>query len=277
MLQGGGTMSRMLNLVDRLLARGRKFHEIGREHDALVLLSRLAGFGELPAEVAEETQARLAEIQLRRRKFVRARRHLTAALLHRPDSARYHYLLATACNTHTRAHTRGDEQRALEHYRRSLQLDPDQPRCLLDLGMLAVRLGQTEEGLRCLHRAAELAPNDPHVIGKLAAGLREAGQPEEARRALRSARFRNPRDRRFLRLWNDFQFRQLREAQEAARRADLSGNGDDEPVLLPFVRPAHDSGTRLGAHRVIRLDPGSPPAAPHWPLPARRSDRKHAQ
>jgi Flp pilus assembly protein TadD len=263
----------MLNLVDRLLARGRKYHKVGREHDALVLLSRLARFGELPADVAEETQDRLAEIQLRRRQFVRARRHLTAALLYRPDSARYHYLLATACDTDNKR----DDQRALEHYRRSLQLDPDQPRCLCGLGMLAIRLGQAEEGLQSLKQAAELAPDEPHVVGKLAEGLCEAGQPEEARRVLRSARFRNPRDRRFLRLWNEFQFRQLREAQEAARHGDVSGDGDEAPMLLPFVRPAHHSGDRLGGHRVIRLDAGSPPAAPHWPWPARRSDRKHAQ
>ena len=58
-------MSMTLNLVDRLLARGRHFQQLGRDHDAIDTLGRLSQFASLPAEVAEETQARLAEINLR--------------------------------------------------------------------------------------------------------------------------------------------------------------------------------------------------------------------
>src|SRR5262245_10936674 len=118
-------MSTTLNLVDRLLARGRHFQEIGRDHDALQMLGKLAGFRELPAAVAEETQARLAEINLRRKRPRKARRHLTAALAHQPESARYHYLMARAVE----ADRRGDPERALEHYRRSLAINPDQADC----------------------------------------------------------------------------------------------------------------------------------------------------
>ena len=62
-------MSMTLNLVDRLLAAGRNLHKLGREQDALHIFSRLSGFRQLPAEVAEETQVRLAEISLRPRKI----------------------------------------------------------------------------------------------------------------------------------------------------------------------------------------------------------------
>ena len=55
-------MSKMLNLVDCLLARGRFLQQLGRDQDALVVLQRLAGFRQLPPQVAEETQLRLAEI-----------------------------------------------------------------------------------------------------------------------------------------------------------------------------------------------------------------------
>src|SRR5207249_4409382 len=104
------------------------------------------------------------------------------------------------------------------HYRKSLELDPRQPRCLGNYGLLALRMGDGEHGLHLLRRAAELDPNEPEVVGRLAEGLRQEGRIDEARDALRSARFRNPRDPRFVRLWHDFQFRQLREAQEKTRR-----------------------------------------------------------
>ena len=87
-------MSMTLNLVDRLLARGRHFQQLGRDHDAIDTLGRLSRFASLPAEVAEETQARLAEIHLRGNRPRKARRHLTAALVHQPTNARYHLLLS---------------------------------------------------------------------------------------------------------------------------------------------------------------------------------------
>ena len=51
---------------------------------------------------------------------------LGALLIQRPDSARYHYLMANALNNDTKA----DPQRAADHYRKSLRLDPKQPACL---------------------------------------------------------------------------------------------------------------------------------------------------
>src|SRR5437870_4755683 len=89
-------MSTTLNLVDRLLTTARTLQALGRTQDALRTLGRLAGLRELPAEIAEETQARLAEIHLEQGKFKQARRHLTAALALNSDRAHYHYLLATA-------------------------------------------------------------------------------------------------------------------------------------------------------------------------------------
>src|SRR5437868_9570853 len=140
------TMSRTLNLTDRLLERGRFLQEIGRTHDALRVLGRLAGLHELPAPAAEETQARLAEMHLRQYKFAQARRHLTAALGHSPDSAHYHYLLAIAHDQDEE----GDPQSAYEHFKRSLEIEPDQTRCLGEFGILALCLGHNEEGLKAL-------------------------------------------------------------------------------------------------------------------------------
>src|SRR5713101_2210335 len=144
-------MSRTLNLVDCLLARGRHLQLLGRELDALHTFERLAGFRELPKQVAGEAQERLAKLLFDRGEFQSARRHLAAALIQQPTSARYHFLMASALE----ADDEGDDRRALEHYRMSLELDGDQPECLGEAGILALRLGKVVEGLKWLRRAAE--------------------------------------------------------------------------------------------------------------------------
>jgi Tfp pilus assembly protein PilF len=262
-LQGGSAMNATLNLVDHLLAMGRKYQELGRHRDALNLFTRLAGFRELPAEAAEETQARLAELQLKRRKYVRARRHLTAALRYRPASARYHYQMATALQ----AEDRGNLEQAGDHYRRALELEPGHVKCLADYGLLAVRLGRVDEGLARLREAVERAPEDAEAVAKLVKGLRLAGRGDEARTAIRAALFRNPHAPRFRKLWNDFQFQQLRQDREAERLDRESALPPDEgPVLLPFRRPP------AGGPRptILRREAGLPP-------PRRRPDQRNVQ
>jgi tetratricopeptide (TPR) repeat protein len=272
-LHGGNAMSRTLNLAERLLARGRNFQELGRRQDALHILGRLAGFRHLPAAVAEETQVRLAEIWLARRKYRRARRHLTAALVHQPACPRYHYLMGAALA----GDPKGDRQRAAHHYRQALQLDPKQPDRLSEFGLLALQLGQTDEGFECLRRAVELAPADPSVVSRLVEGLRSEGRIDEARRALQAALFRNPRDARFRQLWNDFQFQQLRREQEQERRRDLLANETDGPTLLPFVRPAPGTVPFQQGKKRVRRDGPSAPAPPHTTRPARLPQQRHAQ
>jgi tetratricopeptide (TPR) repeat protein len=263
-------MTATLNLVDHLLARGRKYQELGRFADAEDLLGRLAAFRELPADAAEETQARLAELHLRRRRYARARRCLTAALAHRPDSARYHLLMATALQ----ADDRGDLERADEHYCRSLELDPKQVKCQSDAGLLAVRLGRAEEGLTRLRQAVEQAPADVEALRKLVKGLRLADRADEARAAIRAGLFRNPRCPRFRKLWRDYQFKELRRRQQAGRRARRAPTG--EPVLLPFRRP-EGAPAPTPLPESLRLDGPAVVSPPHTPRPARRPDQRHVQ
>jgi len=265
-------MEPTLNLVDHLLAMGRRLQELGRTGDALKVLKQLASFRQLPEEAAEETHVRLGELHLKRRRFRLARRHLTAALRHRPEEARYHQLMAVSCQ----AAGRGDLKRAAEHYRRALELDPQCPTCLTGYGLLAIQVGQTEEGLASLRRAAELAPDNPEVLGKLARGLCQTGQADEARKVLRAALFRNPRQQRFRRLWEEFQFQQLRQQQQLERinRLRLTGE-DEEPVLLPFVRPEGDE-TDGGSRRIRRDGPARLPA-PHLPWVPQPSEQRYVQ
>jgi Flp pilus assembly protein TadD len=247
----------MLNLVDGLLLIGRRHQEFGRLRDALTVLTRLTGFRELPPVVAEEVSARLGELQLRRHQYRRARRHLVAALRHDPANARYHHLLATALREDGEAHW----ERAARHFRRSLELDPQQTDCLVEFGLFAVRLGYTDEGIRHLRQACALKPADPAILGKLVKGLRLAGRGDEVRAELRAALFRNGRDRRFRQLWDDFQFQQLRQKQRHP------GIEDDGPVLLPFVPGARPvSGKARLRHD--RPSPLPPPHAARTPLPS---------
>jgi tetratricopeptide (TPR) repeat protein len=265
-------MSMTLNLVDHVLARGRKLQELGRHADALRLFSRLAGWQQLPAEVAEETQARLADIRLRYRQYAQARRHLAAVLAHRPDHARHHYQLARALDSEDQ----GNTMAALEHYRRSFELDPNQPDCLGDFGLLALRMGKNEEGLCALRRAVELAPDDPAIVSKLLSGLCQCGQPAEGRLVLRAARFRNPRNSAFQKLWDDFCFEQARQAQQAARYNRLAEAETDERSLLPFHRPAPSGERAERDSKRIRRHGISPFPSPHRPHAARLSHQRPA-
>lgn len=243
-------MNTTLNLVDHVLAMGRRFQEMGRQRDALTLLTRLSGFRQLSSDAAEETQARLAEMHLKRRRFRRARRHLTAALRHQPDNARYHYLMATALQMDDE----GSQERAADHYRRALELDPGHTQCLADYGLLRVRMGEVEEGIAQLNQAVEKAPEDVEVLGKLVKGLRLAGRSDDARQALRLALFRHPHAPRFRRLWSDYQFQQARQHSEAARLKRRGENAEDEAVVLPFVRVVKDVPSGAGTPTILRHD-----------------------
>lgn len=265
-------MSATLNLADQLLARGRHFQNLGREQEAAQIYNRLTGFKLLSNEVAEEAKSRLAELLLRWGRFTRARRHLTALLAQCPRNARYHYLMAAALN----GDERSDPKRAAEQYRKSLALDPEQPRCLGEFGLLALRLGQRDEGLNCLRRAVELAPDNVEAVGHLVEGLRQECLLDEASAVLRAARFRNARDARFTKLWNDFQFRQLREQQKSAANPALLAIEGNGPRILPFVRP-ESSSVRIRTHgKIVRSDA---PAALQPPRIANQDqvpDKKHA-
>lgn len=264
-------MSTTLNLADRLLAMGRKFQDLGREHDALHYLGQLTDLRELTPEVSEESKHRLAEILLKSGRCIRARRHLSALLVQRPDSARYHYMMAGALNGDEKA----DPRRAAEHFRKSLRLDPKQPKCQGELGLLLLRLGQTEEGLTHLRQALELAPDDPEVLDRLTEGLRQEGETEEARNLLRAALFRHPRDGRFRKLWNDFHFNLLRQEQLASRQ-DATVDITSAPRILPFVRPEPTQEAELRAGKIIRHDTASAPQPPHTTRPSRLPSKKHA-
>jgi tetratricopeptide (TPR) repeat protein len=263
-------MSRTLNLCEHLLYEARRFWTLGVDRRALRIFSHLAALPDLPSDMAEETQLRLAELSLKQRKFAKARRHLAVALALEPANPESHYQLASSHADDSR----GDRKLALRHFRRSLELDPENPRYLCEAGLFAGRCGEIEQGLNWLRCAAELAPDDPDVIGDVVSGLQEQGHEDEARGIARAAFFRNSRNPRFQRLWNDFRFQQLRDRQKrvhnrrVVRRAEAEGR-----ICLPFLKLTVE--TPAGRKLVRRDGPsGTPP--PHLRHLARLSQQKHA-
>jgi tetratricopeptide (TPR) repeat protein len=255
-------MSTTLNLTDSLLAMGRELHEQGRARDARLLFERLVKFRDLGNEVAEEAHARLAELLLAVKEYKKARRHLTILMCLRPSSAQYCYRYAVA----THRDPKGDPHRASRYYRQAVDMDPTHPRWWSNYGKLLIRLGRTTEAVTHLRRAHELDADDPVVISRLVEALCLDDRADEARTLLRVARFKHPRDGRFRKLWNDFQFHQAAAEQ---RMIEI-----DEPVLLPFVRRAAIQASDVPTGTILRFDAGQDtPALPHR---LRRSIRRDA-
>jgi tetratricopeptide (TPR) repeat protein len=262
-------MSRTLNLVTSLLARGRKLRRLGVTQEAFLLFSRLAGLAMLPGAAAQVVQKHLALIQLKRRRYAQARRHLAAVLTHEPGNAMWHYRMAQA----VAADPRCDRGRAVAHCRRAAELAPKHAGYLSTFGLLALRRGLAKKALAALRQAAALAPNEPRVLRRVARGLCLLRRAEEARSVLLAALFRNAGDHRFRALWRRFQFEQLYGRQVKARRQATVCEGGAS--LLPFARPC----TNLPAGEVsdVRKDAPAMLPAPHMPCPVWRPDQRHAQ
>lgn len=267
-------MHNSLKFSTQLLELGRKYLRFGRQREALHVLGKLAGLGELAPDVAEQTQVHLAEIYLRWNKHRKARRHLQAALARDPRCAKYHHLLATALDEDKD----GDEDRALHHYRRAVELDPAEPAFHCDYGLCLIATGVSDEGLKQLQEAAELAPNETKYTRLLAMSLLEAGDVDKARRSVLAARFRNPREGRLRRLWDDLCFKQARQHQQRIGHdgAALTRKG---PTILPFVqkkavsKPQEERNvcpTPSADGRIIRMDPPSALPRPHSPVRSKR-------
>jgi Tfp pilus assembly protein PilF len=263
-------MSRTLNLCEHLLAQARKYHTLGVDHRAQRILTALARLRELPNHVAEESQSLLAELLLKQRKFARARRHLTAALTHDENNPIYHHLMAVALEEDRK----GDRDRALEHYRRCVQLEPDEPVYHCDAGLFALRHGAVDEGLTYLRRAIELAPNEADIVSEVVRGLQDEGHHHEARQIAKAAFFRNGHDARFQRLWNDCRFQELHQRQQRVRKKQMARRALAEGrVCLPFLQLTVETPR---GRKLLRVDGPSRTPGPRLLRLSRLSGKKHA-
>jgi tetratricopeptide (TPR) repeat protein len=219
-----------INLFDHLFSRGRRLQQLGRNAEATEAFKQLADLPAAPPPLIEQTQAQLGELCVNRRRFTQARKHLTAASRLSPQRARYHYLLALAL----RADRNANPDQAVQQYLQAISLAPRNARYRSDAGIYLVKLGRSEQGLALLREAVELRPDRAGLVGRLAQGLELACRMEEARDLLRTAFFRNPRSPRFRRLWENFQFHEIRRGQERKKMDQMAK--EPLPVILPFVR-----------------------------------------
>jgi Tfp pilus assembly protein PilF len=229
------------------------------------MLERLVAFRDLAPQVAEKAHARLGRIYLRLKAFSRARRHLTTALIARPESALHHYRLALALS---RGEKR-DPARASEHFQQSLDREPQQPACLIAFGRFCLANDRPEEGLGLLRRAIELCPDDVPALGRALRAMAGAGYMEEALDIARAARFRNPRHAGMRQLQDTLKYRQLLAEQKDQAKATSTAA---DPVILAFQRPAAVSPT---VPPNFRSDGASILPSPHFGRGARRPDWKH--
>jgi tetratricopeptide (TPR) repeat protein len=241
-----------ISLFEHLLDRAERHRRHGQFRSALQLLRQLGSFADLPASLAAEAYHRSGLIYLKRRRFRQARRRFRLALGHQPASARLHFLLGLAWH-HDAA---GSPGKAAYHYEQSLKLDPRQPLCLAESGLLMVRAGDTELGLRLLRNAFDQSSNDRRVLRRMVRGLLLAGFPAEALKAARESLFRAPRDRRLRELYTELRLALARRDQELRAVQERP-----EPAILPFVRVVAEEAEV--PRPVVREDGPEPLPGPH--------------
>jgi tetratricopeptide (TPR) repeat protein len=255
-------MGRTLNLVELLLTSGRHLCEIGRTTEALDVLTRLAGFRQLPSHIVEEIQALLADIHMQRENYVRARRHLTAALAFRPLNAEYHYMMAIAIEEDDHA----DLKRAEMYYARAVQEEPDNASYWADYGSYLFRIGKTKSALKAIRKAYKLALHNPEIVAQVGEVLRREDYHEEATTKLRAALFHNPGDLRFREVWQEHQFLSISDQQKRQQDVEKRGDRRQGPVLLPFT-PEEQTGKYLElGEKTFRFDEAEPANDPRSPM-----------
>src|SRR4051794_25078968 len=111
-------MGKTLNLSECMLEMGREMQAQGRHRDALKLFTRLVNFRDLSSEVAEETKARLAELYIGEKQFVKGRRLLSILMCSHPTKAKYYFRYARSLHRDAKA----DPHRAAKYYQQALDL-----------------------------------------------------------------------------------------------------------------------------------------------------------
>lgn len=117
----------------------------------------------------------LADIRLQRGETSEALGVLQDAIDAAPDRADLYFKLGLALNQS------GDSQSAIVAYRRSIQLDSDDPSPHINLGLISMQnFGRADEAEREFRHALALAPKDLAALANLGLALQDLGRHEEA-------------------------------------------------------------------------------------------------
>lgn len=262
-------MNPSINLLERLLAQGRRLLDMGRRIDARRRLEKLLAFAEVTEAQRVEAHRMLGEIYADAQCFRKARRHLVAALGLNPNSAEIHFQLALTLDLDPDI----EPKRAAKHFRKALENKPDEARYWSGYGQICLRLGKDKAAYGAFIAAADLAPNEIDIIDEIADGLCFLSREEEARSVLMAARFRLGHAADLERLWNRFRFLELHRKQQAARRSKELAEG--AAVILRFV-PAKETSEPKGESGILRYDRPSRPAPHSTRQPGMNRDPRRA-
>lgn len=97
------------------------------------------------------------------------------------------------------AQAEGDDERAIELYRRAIAASADDAAAWNNLGGLLIRRGRYLEGVEACKRAADLSPTDPRPLYNVGQAYAEAGWHQKAFDYFLQALERDARDVRSLR------------------------------------------------------------------------------
>jgi predicted CXXCH cytochrome family protein len=158
------------------------------------------------------------------------------------------------------AHLRGDQDAAIGHIRKAIEIDPNSALCHHDLAILLSVSGRANEALAALREAVKLAPDEAEYHFKLGLAHGETGNTREAAAALAEAVRLDPSH---ARAWYNLGLAhsaidQPGEAIDALLRAEAAEPSDP---AIPYARATIHA--RLGqraeaikaADRAIALDP----------------------
>jgi tetratricopeptide (TPR) repeat protein len=251
-------MSRTLNLVDILLTSGRNLVLMGRYTEALVPLTKLAGFRNLPEHVLQELHSLRADIHLQQQDYKEARRQLTAATSLRPLDARNYYLMAIAIEEDETA----ELKRAEMYFAKAVELDPEAAAYWVDFGSYLFKIAKTKDALKAIRKAFTIDMADADIVGEVANILRREGHYQEATTKLRAALFANHGAQAFKLLWQQHQFALIHAQQQEVKTKAI-----DEPVILQFMpQPTNGKYREIGG-KTIRFDQPEPSKGPANTMP----------
>ena len=245
-------MSRMLTFFDAVWASARDYAVAGRRHEALKALSPLLCSPVAPERLTLLAHRLAARLYAVAENYRRARHHLRTAEKSDPNNAEIHFELA-------QSHERdpyGCDRKAALRYQLAVKHAPRTPKYLAAFGRSLVRLDRVSRGVRYLREAATKAPCDAKVLSIVVEGLREAGRMYEAYKLVAHAKFRAPKSKEIMLLWNEVKF-QLAQSDQIGPRTDSR-----RAVVLPFV-PVISTRFTLDRGESHRVD-GPARIAPHF-------------
>ncbi|MFQ5946470.1 MAG: tetratricopeptide repeat protein [Anaerolineae bacterium] len=165
------------NLLGVLYGRERRWDE------ALEALAR-----SIEAEPrAADTLVNRGWVLMELRRYEDAMAAFEAALTLQPRLARAHAGLGSLL-----VESKGDYTEGMRHYLTAVNLDPENPALLNDLGWLSYKMSRYPEAVAALEKATTLDPNNPMIQTNLGLAYQKAGKLDEAVAHLQKALAINP-------------------------------------------------------------------------------------